>query len=258
MNTQDKIVSFVNYINDPLWKPERIRGYRLAFREMSIFRRCLPVNVLEEIERKDGFFRDSNLEIAGVQSQAAISITDTMPAYSLIKKIEKIPSHFKIRSGSPHMVYRASDVSDILRLDKPKMHATESLVFYRNGEWIPGRFTDPSRVVDASAAGAALALAGVAMTYRYDATMEIESGNGTSVALPMNLVQIREVLKDRDKPESGDRRPALLHIVKAHKRCVEDEQRQVHEYLRGKIECHWRGWDITLRQSVYDAQRVQK
>ena len=257
---QTKIEQFVKYIDDPSWIPKIIKGHK-NITDLSMFRRCIPLNIFPEFNSHGGFFTDATLELAGVRSQSIITIKNDLPSYTHLKLLNKLPTGFSKLAGVPHMLYNAVDVKVLDPSRKSGLFCSESAVYYNKGSWIPAKLIDPrwEGGVDPAVADTAMITAGVAFTYQYNASMEIESGNGTSVAIPLNLIQIREVLKDRDKPESGSRRPALIHLVNSHKRITNnDDHALVREHLRGKIECNWRGWNVTIAPSLHDVVRLVK
>lgn len=70
-----------------------------------------------------------------------------------------------------------------------------------------------------------------------------------SLSLPIGLDAARTLLGDRDLDEGATRRAALVHLVRAHGRITPSGGvAEVTEHLRGRRECTWRGWQVTLVQ----------
>lgn len=255
---QDRIAALVRYIDDPGWRPERVHGHQ-NMGDWSSFRRCVPLAVLDELDPFPQVFADATLDDAGVSSHAALTLWHDLPHYASLKKISRVPPRWRRIAGEPHMLTRSGA---IMHNGTLRHVITEAVVMHQGSGWVSPPVICPSVVggVCEEAAPAAAAMCGAAFSYRYSATAEIESGNGTSVAIPLTLEGLRAVLRDRDRPEGGDRRPALLHLVAEHARRSRnsDDAGHVREHLRGKMLCHWRGWDVVLRPSIYDTERLRR
>jgi hypothetical protein len=250
MSTQKSIVALVNYLHDPGYLPRSVSGYRFCG-NFSVFRRCTPVAVIAELEERE-VWMDATLDEAGVSSHSVFTLEDTMPLYFNMRK-GRIPPKFKRKAGEGHIITGTAHFEQSLI-------CVDYAVTRHNNRWL---VCDKNRaMIEGGKCGdeiakIAAAIAGAAFNARYAAHMEFECGNGTSVALPVGLEQIKEILRDRDKPENGDRRPALIHLVRSHKRATLKNVDAVREHLRGRVLCHWRGWDVALHPPQYVKDRLQ-
>lgn len=257
MSTASVVESFCSFVDDPTWVCRPLKGY-LFDNDMSPYRRCVPLGVLRDLE-PDGVFMDATLSMSGSSWHSTVTLTRDLPAFSSVR-YGKLDHHRWIpQSGKPIALYRAQNIRGLCGAKADTMVSIKSGFYERDGCYHPARVRSGSVVGgpgDVDGVSAIMSIVGSAFSERYSAHMEIPLRSGVSVSLPMNLRQIREVLADRDKPESGSRRPALVHLVSSHKRCSADEAVHVREHLRGKISCHWRGWDVTLHPSTFDIDRI--
>lgn len=261
----DTISSFVSFIDDPKWVCKELKGF--AFNNnLSKYKRCVPIGMLDEIETTGDFFRDASLEIAGVSSHSVMTYALEMPAFTNVQYVNKVNQHeFKILAGRPIRVSFSQNITGLLPEaggDIAHLVSCEKIVYELNGKYTQAKSVKSNCEGGNDPSGHAIQVLmpvfASAFNERYNAHMEIPLKNGVSVSLPINLTQLKEVLRDRDKPESGDRRPSLINLVKAHKRTTQSDMIKVREHFRGKIECAWRGWNVTLYPSIYDIERLEK
>lgn len=254
----NEIEGFVAFLDSPSWEPTSIPGHAKS-NDVSVFKRCIPLIFRHAGYGDDAeFFQDGTPDVNGGRPVAMVRIEGDLPEYHSIRRVHRLPPNvrplagqwFRMSEGvnarkygvakdsrlvviNNYMRFKDGQFSVLPQADAPISYDPNSL------EWEPGF------------------LFAFSLAYRYFASMEVGAGNGTSVSIPLSLPQLREVLKDRDKPESGGRRPSLIHLVRQHQRKMEDgDEIRIREHLRGKIECHWRGWDIVLRPSDYDSDRL--
>lgn len=95
-----------------------------------------------------------------------------------------------------------------------------------------------------------------ALTYRYEWGAQFSIGGSARVILPTTPRGILELFNDRDKPEDRDRRAALRHWVSQHlRKKAGGDFSKVRSHLRGEMRFTWRGFDVEIRPSEYDAER---
>lgn len=96
----------------------------------------------------------------------------------------------------------------------------------------------------------------MALTYRYEWGAQFSVAGSAKVIVPTTPAGALELFNDRDKPEDRDRRAALRHWVSQHLRKKPGgDFSKVREHLRGNVSFSWRGFDVVLRPSQYDAER---
>ena len=278
METKKIIEDFVSYIDDPQLVAKKTRFFNLQL-DMSVFRRCFAFDLDIPKDNEDLFFQDATLSIVNYKPISTVHFQNGFPIFANLRRVSKLPPRVIIQSGVLHKLSMTFNQKDIGVSNKNIMSMRSSFLSERDGRFYTlkkrdccfgegsfgkdliehrMKFGNPLEEDDHNTRNAYL-LSGLALTNRYHAEMEIEISNGTSVSIPMNLSQIREVLSDRDKKETGSRRPALIHLVSKHSRKISEEDMiLVREHLRGKIECKWRGFDIKLHPSQFDCDRLQK
>jgi hypothetical protein len=100
--------------------------------------------------------------------------------------------------------------------------------------------------------------ASIALTYRYEWGAQFSIDGAAKVIIPATPAGIRELFNDRNKPEDRDRRSALRHWVRQHRRAHKLETfSSVREHLRGEVAFQWRGFDVLIRPSQFDIDRTQ-
>lgn len=259
---QNTIESFINYIDDGGFTPAHIKGMKTD-KDLSSYRRCIPWSTLLEIDpygEKEFVFPDATLSMVNDAPFAVIRLENDLPQYSSLQRVRRLPPSISLQRGK-YYKFSSSGTCGFFgyKGDANQLVNFTHYLCERDGKYHLLHDSDIMNNNEGTEENLAHGLSGMALAYSYFATMEIEQANKTSVALPLNLPQLREVLRDRDKPESGSRRPALLHLVRSHKRRLQDgDEIRIKESLRGKISCHWRGWDITLRPSLFDSNRLRK
>lgn len=253
------IDGLIRWMDKPRF-PEKCKGYAFT-NDFSTFRRAIPIDAIDEMTAGDEFFMDNTLDIVGNRPQCITTLCKQtlLPLFCSIRRAPR-KSGVIMQKGVPYQLDSSGIKKDGGR---NKLITLRSFVFLRDGRYYPGSHYDNrvGRIIktDDSLMKQAKAVSGAALTYYYHGQMEIPLVNGTSISMPLCLDQIREVLKDRDKPETGCRRPALAHLVRQHRRNLKDgEAVRVREHLRGKISCHWRGWDVVIHPSAYDQDRLAK
>lgn len=268
--TANAIEGFVNFLDAPNWTPGHVHGYNHS-KDMSQFRRCIPLTALSGAGVGYGdeavFYGDGTPDLNNGRPFSILRIEDDLPEYHNIKRVRRLPPHVTCLPGEWYSLAQSANTKHLGITNDRRLIVIKEYVRFRAGKFqlMPQSggegLGQPNHHLDKECAEWAAERCGfmfaASLAYRYLASMEIEAGNGTSTSIPLNLGQLREVLRDRDKPESGSRRPALVHLVRQHNRNYEkDELVKVREHLRGKIECHWRGWDVVLRPSDYDVDRL--
>lgn len=101
----------------------------------------------------------------------------------------------------------------------------------------------------------------VALTERYEWAVAVGFDDGPKLRLHSDPSGLRAMFRDRDKPETGDRRPALRHWVREHlrrKRSNPDDAAWVRKHFRGRVAFSWRGYDCEIRPSQFDIEQFEK
>lgn len=260
-NTQNYIESLVSFLDDPNYVP--INGKRTNYpNDLSVYKKCIPANLLSEIDKNTEIFNDTILSDSGFNSFSIMDYFNELPSFGNLKYVNKLDKDDVQKTGLlPGKILKHSIFADMTCLNKAiprtinNLFSSHLYVFEQNGEYkrMPKLILDTEN----TSVSKAKEMSGFAFNHRYDALMEFPLINGITIAFPVNLAQIKEVLKDRDKPENGKRRSSLVHLVSQHKRETKQNLIYVREHLRGKIECKWRGWDVTLHPSRYDIERLE-
>lgn len=96
----------------------------------------------------------------------------------------------------------------------------------------------------------------MALTYRYEWGAQFAIDDSAKIIVPVTPEGALELFNDRDKPSDRDRRAALRHWVSQHLRTkAGGDFTKVREHLRGATSFNWRGFDVVLRPSQFDAER---
>lgn len=247
---RDKLESLVEYLHDPAYIPLKHKGFAFTG-DFSRFRRCVPV----EYDELAGVFPDATLEVAGTREQSIFQFdNEGLPQYSNLRA-QKLDPRFKRTAGTSYLLTTTTTLNDWLL-------CVDFALTNHAGKWIRCPINKQSNIQGGSPERCveklAMLISGFSLTERYNAHLEFECGNGASVAIPLGLAQVKEVLRDRDKPETGNRRPALVHLVGQHVRMTSDDACTVREHLRGKIVCKWRGWDVVVHPPRFDVERLSE
>lgn len=266
------IEAFVTYADDPRWTAVRQRGFDLH-NDMTGFRRSYPLFHMDGVgyENEPHLIMDATPDVTNDRPFSILTIRNDLPAYASLRPIRKIPGDFIPQAGRWYQFDMAMASAALHGgQGQQTLGSLKRYIALRGGRF---HFFNRRLALEDSVLPVTIVKAGddammerschtvsaAALAYRYFASMEMPLANGTSVALPLSLGQVREVLRDRDKPESGSRRAALLHLVRSHNRKLDDgDVARVREHLRGKEVCHWRGWDVIVRPSDFDAERIKK
>lgn len=98
-----------------------------------------------------------------------------------------------------------------------------------------------------------------ALTKRYEWSVQFSLDGSHPIEFVTDAFGAREIFADRDKPETGDRRRALRHWVRAHyrkKRTSEEDAARIRAHLRGATLFDWRGFRCTLCPSQFDLEQI--
>lgn len=241
---RDAIERFVDRVDHASIKP--IGRFSIKGASFGVFRRCIPWELIDIMGSERCVILNDHLEISGAYSHSIIGVSDTTFFGNV--KVERKTRNILMRHNG-YREYSVSRCDSVEFKGKTTSVVVRNSVYCKNGEVITDNGSQ-------SIIKLFKILCGSALTERYNAHAEIELVNGASVFVPLGLWQLKEILKDREKPENGNRRSALIHLVKQHKRNGPEDAIRVREHLRGKIECHWRGWDVALWPSMYDVDRL--
>lgn len=99
----------------------------------------------------------------------------------------------------------------------------------------------------------------VALTYRYEWGAQFSIDGSPRVIIPVTPSGVKELFNDREKPVDRDRRAALRHWVRQHRRKkgVGDFS-AVRRHLRGELSFQWRGFDVKICPSAFDQDQNKK
>jgi hypothetical protein len=96
----------------------------------------------------------------------------------------------------------------------------------------------------------------MALTYRYEWGAQFSIDGSPRVIVPATPQGVLELFNDRDKPADRDRRSALRHWVRQHTRKKQrGDFAGVRAHLRGETAFRWRGFDVVIRPSQFDAEQ---
>jgi len=97
---------------------------------------------------------------------------------------------------------------------------------------------------------------------RYDWTIDIRSSpKRTGVRLETDAFGAEKILKERDRPEDRNRRPALRHWVAEHWRQTRRDpkmDKKIRDHLRGAESFRWLGYECRINPSPFDIERAAK
>lgn len=109
----------------------------------------------------------------------------------------------------------------------------------------------------------AQALIGLAFEHQYEWAVTIGVPNGPSLRFATTVDGIKQMLKERDKGDTG-RRQALRAWVSDHwrkTRWTEDEKTYVRKHLRGGEKFSWRGYEciwMPSNEAIHENDRLRK
>lgn len=138
--------------------------------------------------------------------------------------------------------------------------AYENFFGWGNGKWIDclHEYSNTYKGTNLTGTMFIPMMQSIALNQRYDWSAVFSLDGSHPVRLQTDTRGVLALFSDREKPESGDRRPAIRHWVKEHfrrRRSSLDEYTTVRAHLRGNMKFNWRGFAVQICPSDYDRQK---
>ena len=226
--------------------------------------------------KADGLYRFDPNVLWPFSSQGIVLANDDWPprTYQALR-VENISTKIARMAGATHFSSKMARVQIASFLPNGRVETDQLIAAYVGNLWIDAK----KFAARASFAGKAAALIDVgggtrrrdvnntialsqsmALTHRYEWAVAIGFSDGPKVRLHSDPTGLRAMFRDRDKPETGDRRPALRHWVREHWRQSRNDEEAGHwvrRHLRGRIPFKWYGYDCEIRPSQFDLEEYE-
>ncbi len=102
---------------------------------------------------------------------------------------------------------------------------------------------------------------GLQLSLRYEWVASVRFDDGPLVGLPIGPHDAKDLFRLREIEDGANRRAALLHWVKGHRRRRPHTERdtvEVRQFLRGREKFKWFGCEGEIRAPQFDRERVAK